>query len=73
MGGCFVQALTAPAAGEMTTIALNVAGHSLSLTGRVAYVDPGIGFGMEFQAMPDQDRELLREFLNALAGNTSAP
>jgi hypothetical protein len=68
LGGCFVQAMSAPPKGEMTTVGLTFAGHTVSLTGRVTYVDQGIGFGVEFADIPKNEQEALRELLGALAG-----
>ena len=64
LGGCFVQSLALPTPGETTVISIAIGpDHSLTFTGRVVYVDPGMGFAVQFHEIrqPDVD-ELLRLF-----------
>jgi hypothetical protein len=50
LGGCFVETVLQPVAGEETEVSIQFAdGQSITLHGRVAYVDPGVGFGLAFR------------------------
>jgi hypothetical protein len=61
VGGCFVQSLAMPKAGETTSVTVTVGERVFTFSGRVIYLDPGIGFSMEFVGVPDADaRELTR-------------
>ena len=66
LGGCFVQSLAMPSAGETTQVTIDFGDQSLTLDGRVAYVDPGMGFAVEFTALPAADRAQLVQVLQAL-------
>jgi len=47
--GCFIQSLAAPAIGEHTTISVEFGpDDTVAITGRVAYTERGMGFGVEF-------------------------
>jgi len=67
IGGCFVQTLALPGAGEAITVAIAFGdSHSLSFTGTVVYVDPGMGFAMQFTPLPTEFADELRRLLGAL-------
>ncbi|MEZ5319555.1 MAG: PilZ domain-containing protein [Vicinamibacterales bacterium] len=64
-GGCFVQSLATPASGELTALTLSLGdGRLLAVTGRVAYVEPGMGFAIEFTGLADETRARLEQFLS---------
>lgn len=47
--GCFIQSLAAPAVGEEITIAVEFGPDATqTVNGRVAYIERGMGFGVEF-------------------------
>lgn len=61
VGGCFVQTLAVPVVGETTVITVKSGDRELSLRGNVRYVEPGIGFAVQFQNIPaDVNEELER-------------
>jgi hypothetical protein len=61
-GGCFVETLLPPAAGEQTSVTVRFGdGESMTLNGRVAYADPRAGFGIAFDPLtPDEQAFLAR-------------
>ena len=52
-----------PAMGEQTTITVVSGDTRLTLTGVTVYTEPGMGFALEFQALPDTTREQLEALL----------
>lgn len=68
IGGCFVQTLAMPAAGETTVVTIAFGqDHTLAFTGQVVYVDPGMGFAMQFTPLAADALGELRRLLEALA------
>jgi hypothetical protein len=67
-GGCYVQTMAMPAIGESTVISIDVFGHQFTFTGRIVYVERGMGFAIEFTDMPDSEREHLNQLLETLPG-----
>lgn len=68
-GGCYVQTMAMPGVGESTVITIDVFGHQFELTGRIVYVEPAMGFAMEFTDMPDSQRDHLKLLLETHAGS----
>ena len=59
-GGCYVDTIATIPEGEPISFALQTSeGESSKLTGKVAYVMSGFGFGIEFTDLTDGTRELL--------------
>ena len=55
VGGCFVQSLAMPAKGEQTSVTVTVGDREFTFSGRVVYIEPGIGFSMTFGPIPSPD------------------
>jgi hypothetical protein len=67
LGGCFVQSLAAPATGEETEVTIRFASnHAVQFSGRVVYVERGIGFAVEFEPMTSEQSEALTVLFDAL-------
>lgn len=66
LGGCFVQSYSSPGQGHSTVVTITAGQEVLSLPGRVVYVEPGMGFAVEFQNVPKATAERLEELLAAL-------
>ena len=66
LGGCFIQGLAMPAVGETTVVSVKIGGHSLSFSGKIIYVDVGMGFAVQFQEIPREEIEELGRLLAAL-------
>ena len=67
LGGCFVQSLAMPTPGESTVVSISIGpGHSLTFTGRVVYVDPGMGFAVQFSEIGTTEVGELRRLFDAL-------
>lgn len=73
IGGCFVQTLAMPTAGETTVVTIAFGeSHSLMFTGTVVYVDPGMGFAVQFKPLPVEQADELRRLLEALTAEKTA-
>lgn len=72
LGGCFVQTLATPAAGDDTNVTITF-GKDLSMTfaGKVIYVEPTMGFAVKFNELNDDGSDEVRRLLDALAGRDS--
>lgn len=71
-GGCFVQSLAMPTAGEMTEVSILIGSESLTLPGDIVYVDPGMGFAVQFRELvPDLKARLHRLLRTIEAGSPS--
>ena len=71
IGGCFIQGLAMPAVGETTIVTVKIGSHSLSFSGKIIYVDAGMGFAVQFQDIPQDELEELSRLLKALEGDTT--
>lgn len=69
-GGCFVQTLTEPSVGEATIVSVPVGDKTVDISGRVAYIDKGMGFAMEFDPMTVEQMEILKPLLGNPPANT---
>jgi hypothetical protein len=65
LGGCFVEAMLQPTVGEETDVTILFGdGQSITVPGRVAYVDAGIGFGVAFRPLTADETDFLSKHLN---------
>lgn len=68
LGGCFVETLASPSAGEQTRVTINFGGDiSMTFAGTVIYVEPRIGFAVKFHELDAQASEQIGQMLEALA------
>jgi len=64
MGGCFVNARGQVDSREIVTVEIKMtSGEWLSLRGEVTSVQPGIGFGMVFTFLTDDEVQTLRQII----------
>lgn len=64
-GGCFVETRMQPTVGEETRVTVQFpGGQAITLHGRVAYAEPGIGFGMTFRPLTPDETEFLNQHLH---------
>jgi len=64
LGGCFVDCLTPINEGEPVTFKIDLGeNESLSLSGRVVYVFPGVGFGLQFDPLSASECAALEHFI----------
>lgn len=64
--GCFVDTRLQIQIGSPLIIRVTIAGSPLTLTGRVVHTQPGIGFGMQFDALPAESRDAIARFVEGL-------
>ena len=62
-GGCFVQTLTTPQNHERTEISFLVGTETLGLEGHVVYVEPAMGFAMQFDPLTAEHVRVLKDLL----------
>ena len=62
-GGCFIQARAQPAIRERTEIVATIGGRDITLTGVVVYLEPPIGFSMEFDPLTEEQIAVMKELL----------
>jgi hypothetical protein len=68
-GGCYIDTIAQAAVGEPITLVISSSfGESMQLTGRVAYILEGFGFGVEFIEVTPNQREFLDRLLAAATG-----
>ena len=72
LGGCFVQSLALPEKDERTMVTLTVGGREVTLPGVVVYVEPGMGFAVQFKDLSDDQRGVLNELIQATSGSANA-
>ncbi|MEO7890417.1 MAG: PilZ domain-containing protein [Vicinamibacterales bacterium] len=70
LGGCFIQTLAMPRHGEATVITLSAQDGPLKLPGKVVYVDPAMGFAVQFDELEPNAEAELRRFIDALLDPT---
>jgi hypothetical protein len=64
LGGCFVDSTFSPHVNDVVILKVQVLpGEWLKLSGEVVYVYPGIGFGVRFTLISDEERLLLEKII----------
>jgi len=64
MGGCFVNTFGHVEHGEEINLQIQLpSGEWLSLHGRVASYHPGVGFGIAFSSLNEDERAVLKELI----------
>lgn len=67
-GGCYVDTIATIPEGESLSFSLQMAdGESIPLTGDVAYVMPGFGFGIKFTNLSDETKTVLDRLIKSAA------
>jgi hypothetical protein len=72
LGGCFVQSLATPLKGQSTVVTINFSDHSLSFAGQVVYLEPGIGFAVQFNELDGEGREVFNRLLASMGSSGQA-
>jgi len=62
-GGCFVQTVTTPTNHERTAVSFVAGDANLTIEGRVVYVEPGMGFALQFDPLSETDVKALKDLL----------
>jgi hypothetical protein len=66
LGGCFVQTMAQPAAGESVSVRVTISDQTFDLPGVVLYVDTTMGFAVKFSPLPQAVLDDLARVLDAL-------
>jgi len=65
--GCFIQTIAAPVVGGQTTITIEFnPEHPVVVTGKVAYVEAGMGFAAEFVDLDEDTRTALETLISTV-------
>jgi hypothetical protein len=65
-GGCFIDVMGSPRAGDRVTISVTVGGRTTALVAEVVHVDRVQGFGVKFVDNPPERLEALEEMLGGV-------
>ena len=57
---------------ERAVVTLSLAGREATLNGVVVYVEPGMGFAVQFKDLSEQQRAWLTELIQMTTGTASA-
>ena len=64
LGGCYVDSIATVAEGEPISLVISIlTGESMRLTGEVAYLLPGFGFGIRFTDLTEERTDFLERFM----------
>jgi hypothetical protein len=61
-----------PQKDERTMVTLMVGRREVTLPGVVVYVEPGMGFAVQFKDLTDAQRAILDELIQATSGSANA-
>ena len=64
LGGCFVESVQLPTAGQVVVISIAVQGGQINIPGEVLYTEMHQGFAVRFVNPPDGVVDLLRKELD---------
>ena len=62
-GGCFIQTVISPQMHQRTEITFPVGDETLTVQGKVVYVENGIGFAVQFDPVTPEQVQILRDLL----------
>jgi len=70
LGGCFIETLATPTAGDETRVTINLGpGMEMTFSGSVIYVEAKMGFAVKFHDLDPQAAEQVAQMLEALNTN----
>ena len=64
-GGCFVDTIATATVGEVVSLELKTGSGDLDLTGEVAYILNGVGFGIKFVGLSNETSAKLQSFIDS--------
>ena len=68
VGGCFIESVTLPKAGQTVTVSIAISGGQINLPAEVLYAESNQGFAVRFVETPEEVTNVLRkEIANKLA------
>jgi hypothetical protein len=69
MGGCYVDSILHAQVGETVAIGIRMPnGEWMRFSGIVTYIFPGIGFGVRFADLTDDEKHLLSQVVSSQGG-----
>ncbi len=71
--GVFLETLTPYSVGTLLTVALRIDGDAIEVQARVAFADPGVGMGLEFNRLSAAARHRVDAAVHRLAKTVHAP
>jgi hypothetical protein len=72
LGGCFVDSIATVMEGEPVSLVLvRPDGGPLAFTGRVTYILPGVGFGIRFTNISEEQQAFLESAVGVPSGSAT--
>jgi PilZ domain len=71
-GGCFVDTMVPFPIGSRVQVSVHKDKHAFEATGTVVYAQPGLGMGIAFDALDEQQRDALDAWLGEVGWHSSA-
>lgn len=65
-GGIYISAIQIFEENSILELLIPFKGNKIKVKARVAYVQPGIGMGLEFIDLNDEQRKSIKELINSL-------
>ena len=71
MGGCFIESILSVTDGEMTGFEIRLSpNESMQVNGKIVYSMPGIGFGIRFDELTEEQKFHLEHLILKHGGTT---
>jgi len=68
-GGCYIDTIAQVGVGEQIALEISASyGETMKVSGKVAYILEGFGFGVEFTDLTDRQREFLARLVASTSG-----
>jgi hypothetical protein len=67
MHGCYVETAAPPRVGAVLGLKLDANGFRIEATGEVRVIYPGLGMGVSFVKMAEEDRQRLRDLVRSIS------
>jgi len=67
MHGCYVETAAPPRVGAVLGLKLDANGFRIEATGEVRVIYPGLGMGISFVKMAEEDRQRLRDLVRSIS------
>src|SRR2546423_879895 len=72
LGGCFVDSISSVNVGETVGFKLRTDDKWQDMLGEIAYILPGMGFGLHFKDLSDEQKQVLTEIILTNGGSLSS-
>jgi hypothetical protein len=70
-GGLFVSAIQIFEEGEVIDVTIPLGGEQITVKGQVKYCQPGIGMGVMFYKLDDEQKNRIKKLVDRIGGRSS--